>query len=159
MLFNLAQNGEAPQKLGKVTKRGVPGLAVIVSAAVLLIGVLLNYVVPAKVFTWITSISTFGAIWTWAIILLSQIRYRKSLKPEERKALKYKAPLFPFSSYLSLAFLALVLVVMAFDPDTRIALYIGPLFIIFLIAFYYIKGLNKRAAVKSVVAAQEKKAQ
>jgi amino acid transporter, AAT family len=157
MLFNLAQNGNAPKKLGKVTKSGVPGLAVIVSAAVLLIGVLLNYIVPAKVFTWITSISTFGAIWTWAVILLSQIRYRKSLKPEERNTLKFKVPLFPFSSYLSLVFLALVIVVMAFDPDTRIALYIGPLFIVFLIAFYYIKGLNKRDAV--IPAAEGKKAQ
>jgi AAT family amino acid transporter len=123
----------------------------------LLIGVLLNYIVPAKVFTWITSISTFGAIWTWAIILLSQIRYRKSLKPEERNTLKFKVPLFPFSSYLSLAFLALVIVVMAFDPDTRIALYIGPLFIVLLIAVYYIKGLNKSAAVLSE--AEGKKAQ
>lgn len=150
MLFNLAENGKAPQKLGKITKSGIPGLAVIASAAVLLIGVFLNYIVPAKVFTWVTSIATFGAIWTWGIILLSQIRYRKNLKPEERKALKFKAPLFPYSSYISLAFLAFVLVVMAFSPDTRIALFIGPLWIFFLIAVYYMKGFHKSDAIQEL---------
>ncbi|MGZ4159258.1 MAG: alanine permease AlaP [Neobacillus sp.] len=144
MLFNLAQHGEAPQKFGKVTKTGVPGLAVIASAAALLVGVLLNYIVPAQVFTWVTSIATFGAIWTWAIILFSQIRYRKSLKIDETKKLKYKLPLYPLSSYLSLAFLAFVICIMAYNPDTRIAVVIGPLWIIFLIAFYYAKGFHKR---------------
>ncbi|WP_416825462.1 amino acid permease [Ectobacillus polymachus] len=154
MLFNLAQNGQAPKPFGKITKKGVPGLAVIASAAALLIGVILNYIVPGKVFTWITSISTFGAVWTWAIILLAQIRYRKSLTTAERSKLKYKLPLFPFTSYLSLAFLALVLVVMAFDADTRIALYIGPLFIFLLVGVYYQKRLHRKNVVSPSDAVQ-----
>jgi AAT family amino acid transporter len=52
MLFDLAQHGEAPKKFAKITKSGVPGIAVIASAVVLLLGVLLNYDVPAKVFTY-----------------------------------------------------------------------------------------------------------
>lgn len=144
MLFNLAQHGEAPETFGKVTKNGVPGTAVLVSAAALLIGVLLNYIVPAKVFAWVTSIATFGAIWTWAVILLSQIRFRNSLNPKEKKQLKYRLPLYPYSSYVSLAFLAFVIALMAYSPDTRIALVIGPLWLVFLTAFYYIKGFHKR---------------
>lgn len=144
MLFNLAQHDEAPKNFAKVTKSGVPGVAVIASAGALLIGVVLNYIVPAKVFTWVTSIATFGAIWTWGVILLSQIRYRKTLKPAEEKVLKYKMPLFPFTSYLSLAFLAFVIGLMAYNPDTRIALIIGPLFLVFLVAVYYTKGFHKR---------------
>jgi amino acid transporter, AAT family len=144
MLFNLANHGEAPEKFSKLTNNGVPGFAILASAAALLVGVGLNYVVPAKVFAWVTSIATFGAIWTWAIILLSQIRYRRSLKPNEMKSLKYKLPLFPFTSYVSLAFLAFVIVLMAFSPDTRIALVIGPLWLALLTIFYYSKGFHKR---------------
>ncbi|WP_026565954.1 alanine permease AlaP [Bacillus sp. UNC41MFS5] len=144
MLFNLAQHDEAPKNFAKVNKSGVPGVAVIASAGALLIGVVLNYIVPAKVFTWVTSIATFGAIWTWGVILLSQIRYRKTLKPAEEKGLKYKMPLFPFTSYLSLAFLAFVIALMGYNPDTRIALIIGPLFLVFLVAVYYKKGFHKR---------------
>ncbi|MGG3467270.1 alanine permease AlaP [Neobacillus pocheonensis] len=144
MLFNLAEHGEAPQNFSKVTKNGVPGIAVLASAGALLIGVVLNYIVPAKVFTWVTSIATFGAIWTWGVILLSQIRYRKTLKPNEVTNLKYKVPLFPITSYISLAFLAFVVALMAYNPDTRIALVIGPLFLVFLVAVYYLKGFHKR---------------
>jgi AAT family amino acid transporter len=104
----------------------------------------LNYLVPAKVFTWVTAISTFGAIWTWSMILLSQIRYRKGLKPEQAKGLKYKMPLFPFTSYFSLAFLILVVGLMAYFPDTRIALIVGPLWLGILVAFYYGKGYHKK---------------
>jgi len=149
MLFNLAEHGEAPQNFGKVTKNGVPGVAVLASAGALLIGVVLNYIVPAKVFTWVTSIATFGAIWTWGIILLSQIRYRKTLKPSEAKSLKYRMPLFPYTSYIALAFLAFVIGLMAYNPDTRIALVIGPLFLIFLVVVYYIKGFHKRDSINT----------
>ncbi|MEH7356740.1 alanine permease AlaP [Neobacillus drentensis] len=147
MLFNLAEHGEAPRNFGKVTKTGIPGAAVLASAGALLIGVVLNYIVPAKVFTWVTSIATFGAIWTWGIILLSQIRYRKTLKPSEARSLKYRMPLFPYTSYIALAFLAFVIGLMAYNPDTRIALVIGPLFLIFLVVVYYIKGFHKRDSI------------
>ncbi|MDR6124707.1 AAT family amino acid transporter [Bacillus sp. SLBN-46] len=149
MLFNLAEHGEAPKNFGKVTKNGVPGMAVIASAGALLIGVVLNYIVPAKVFTWVTSIATFGAIWTWAVILLSQIRYRKTLKPSEIKTLKYKVPFFPYTSYIALAFLAFVIGLMVYNPDTRIALVIGPLFLVFLVAVYYMKGFHKKESLQS----------
>lgn len=145
MLFNLANHGEAPESFRKLTKNGVPGMAVIASAGALLVGVLLNYVVPAKVFTWVTSIATFGAIWTWGVILLSQIRYRRSLKGDTEKQLKYKMPLFPLASYVSLAFLALVIGLMAYGEDTRIAVIVGPLWIAFLVALYYGKGLHKKS--------------
>jgi amino acid transporter, AAT family len=146
MLFDLAHHGEAPRNFGKVTKNGVPGLAIIASATILLVGVILNYIVPAKVFTWVTSIGTFTAIWTWGIILLSQLRHRKLLNPEQIENLKYKLPLYPLSSYVSLAFLAFVIVVMAMNADQRIAVIIGPLFIVLLIVIYYLKGFNKRDA-------------
>ena len=88
MLFNLAQNGEAPKAYAKLNKNGVPSIAVVVTAGALLVGVVLNYIVPAKVFTWVTSISTFGAIWTWSMILLSQIRFRKGLTSRTKTRLK-----------------------------------------------------------------------
>jgi amino acid transporter, AAT family len=144
MLFNLAENDEAPKGLGKLNKNGVPSLAVLVTAGALLVGVVLNYLVPAKVFTWVTAISTFGAIWTWSMILLSQINYRKGLTSSQLSGLKYKMPLFPFTSYFSLAFLILVVGLMAFFPDTRIALIVGPLWLGILTAFYYGKGYHKR---------------
>ncbi|HEY9577277.1 MAG TPA: amino acid permease [Pseudobacillus sp.] len=146
MLFNLADQGQASPTFKKIGKTGVPSRAILVSAGALLIGVVLNYFVPEKVFVWVTSISTFGAIWTWSMILLSQLKFRKNLSTEKRKTLKFAAPLWPIGSYLSLAFLAMVIVLMAFSPDTRIALYVGPLWLLFLVGMYYGKGLQKQTS-------------
>jgi AAT family amino acid transporter len=145
MLFNLAQQGEASPKFAQLNKSGVPGTAIIVSALALLVGVVLNYLVPEKVFAWVTSIATFGAVWTWAVILISQLRFRKTLSKTEQNQLAYKMPWAPYSSYLSMAFLALVIVLMAFSPDTRIALVVGPLWYVILIGVYYGKGMHKRS--------------
>ncbi|MED3651793.1 amino acid permease [Heyndrickxia sporothermodurans] len=144
MLFNLAEQNQAPASLKKVNKGGVPSLAIILSASALLIGVILNYLVPEKVFAWVTSISTFGAVWTWAMILLSQLKFRKNMSPEERANIKFKAPFWPYGNYIALAFLVLVIVLMAFSEDTWIALVVGPLWLILLVAVYYGKGINKQ---------------
>lgn len=149
MLFNLAENDEAPKRLSKLNKNGVPSFAVLLTAGVLLIGVVLNYIVPAKVFIWLTSISTFGAIWTWSVIVLSQMRYRKSLTTEQTRRLQYKMPLYPLTSYISLIFLVGVVVLMAIFPDTRIALIVGPLWLAILVGFYYGKGFHKRGTSKN----------
>ena len=65
MLYTLAQFGQAPRAFGKVNAGHVPATAITVSAAVMLIGVALNYVVPEEVFVWVTSVALVGALWTW----------------------------------------------------------------------------------------------
>lgn len=143
MLFNLAEQGEASPRFGKITKHGVPGFAIVTSAIALFIGVVLNYLVPEKVFAWVTSISTFGAIWTWVMILVAQIRFRQKLAPENMEQLKYRMPLAPVASYFCLVFLIGVIVIMAYFPETRIALIVGPLFLLLMTALFYGRGLHK----------------
>lgn len=142
MLFNLAQQDEAPKKFGSTTKNGVPGIAVIASAVALLFGVYLNYIVSEKVFSLVTSIATFGAIWTWGTILVSHLLFKKGNGNERN--VEYKMPLFPFSSYISLAFLLIVIIIMGISPDTRIALIVGPIWILLLVTSFYGKGLLKK---------------
>ncbi len=144
MLFNLAEQRQAPASFKKISGTGVPSKAIIFSAILLLVGVALNYLVPEKVFIWVTSISTFGAVWTWGIILFSHIKFRRSLTKGEVDRLSYKALFYPLGSYIALAFLVLVLGLMAYFPSTRIALIVGPIWIIGLVFFYYKNGYHKR---------------
>ena len=51
-------------------------------------------------------------------------------------------PLYPLSSYFSLVFLVLVLGIMAYSEDTRIALIVG-IWLIGLAIVYYMKGFHK----------------
>jgi len=140
----LAQHGQAPRAFGRTSGNGVPRNALLLSIFALLLGVLLNYLVPEKVFVWVTSIATFGAIWTWAMILLAQMKFRRSLSPAEQGKLQFKMWLFPISSYLALAFLVLVVALMAFFEDTRIALYIGPAFLVLLTVLFKVFKLGNQ---------------
>ncbi|NHR04050.1 amino acid permease [Chromobacterium haemolyticum] len=146
MLYNLAQQQQALPIFAKVSRQGVPVFALLMSVFALLAGVLLNYLAPKEVFTWLTAISTFGAIWTWVIILLAQLRFRRTLSREQLAALAYKMPLWPYGSYIAMGFLILVVGLMAYFPDTRIALIIGPGWLAFLVVVYYLLGYNKRSA-------------
>ncbi len=137
--MNLAQNEEAPKRFAKISKNGVPAIATILSGIALLVGVALNYFLPENVFAIVTSIATFGAVWTWAMILISQMRARKVYGTAE-----FGVPFFPVANYIALLALAGVIVLMAFDASTRIALIVGPLWYVILIAVYYARGMHKQ---------------
>ena len=144
MLYNLSLQGTAPKMFGKLSKSHVPVNGILVSASFILIGVILNYLVPGKVFTYVSSVATFGAVWVWGIIVISQMKFRKGLTPKQVKELKFPSLFYPYANWISLAFLALVIVVMFFNPDTLIALVISPIWFGVLIVFYYILGFNKK---------------
>ena len=140
MLYTLAKQGEAPAFLGKLNGSQVPVWGVLVSAIFLMVGVALNYFIPAKVFTYVTSIGTFACLWVWAIILMVQIKFRRSLLPAAAAKLVYPMPLYPLSGILCLVMLALVVFIMSQDADTALALWIGPVWLLVLMIFYPVRS-------------------
>lgn len=143
MLYNLALQKKAPAFLANVGESRVPKAGILISAFVLLFGVVLNYVMPEQVFIYVTSVASFGAMWTWIVILITQLRYRQTLSAEQIKHLRYKMPFSPYSNYLALLFIAGVVVASAINPSTQIALFIFPVWLIVLIVVYYATGMNK----------------
>ncbi len=79
MLCSLAQRGQAPRRFGVLNAHHVPAAGIHVSAAVMLLAVALNYLVPKKVFICVTSISLIGTLWTWGIILVAHRNYRRAV--------------------------------------------------------------------------------
>src|SRR5581483_2893465 len=86
MLYAVAQRGQAPRVFATVNRGRVPAAGIHLSAAVMLIGVVLNYVVPAEVFTWVTSVSLIGALWTWGIIMMAHRNYRRAVDAGQARA-------------------------------------------------------------------------
>jgi amino acid transporter, AAT family len=152
MLYNLAEQGQAPRLFAITSPGGVPRRAIQVTTVALLLGVLLNYLAPAKVFVWVTSIATFAAIWTWTIVLVTQMKFRRGLSETEREQLTFRMPFYPYGSWFALAFLALVIGLMAYFPDTRVALIIGPLWMVLLTLLFYGFGLNTTRTRSSISA-------
>lgn len=142
MLYNLSLQGKSPKAFGKLSDHQVPTNGILFSAAILLIGVALNYLAPAEVFVYITSVGSFGALWTWFIILMSQLKFRASLTPEQVSKLHYKMPYAPYSGYLTMAFMACVVIAASMQESTRVALYVTPVWFAALVGAYYYCGFN-----------------
>ncbi|PRD55102.1 amino acid permease [Phyllobacterium myrsinacearum] len=127
MLFTLARAGQAPRMFGRVNRNHIPFLGITASTAVMSIGVVLNYVVPEQAFIWITSISLVGSLWTWSIIMIAHLGYRRAVARGEAKAVHFRMPGAPVANWLVVAFLVMVAVFLGFDPSTRVALYVAPI--------------------------------
>jgi L-asparagine transporter-like permease len=147
MLYNLSLQGSAPKLFGSLSKSQVPGRAILVSSGFMLIGVLLNYIVPAKVFAYVTSVATFAGVFSWFMILLAQMKCRKAMTPEQIKNIKFPMKGYPYTNYISMVFLAILVIIMFLSPDTRVAVIVGPLWLGGLVAYYYGSGIHKRSTV------------
>lgn len=138
MIYSLSKQGKTPSILGTLSTKKVPTKAILFSSSILLIGVILNFFDRNKVFIHIISIATTGALWAWMAILLSHIKFRKSLSAEEFFKTKYRMPLYPYSNYLTLLFIIFVLITMLMSPVSRIAVLLTPFWFFALIIIYYI---------------------
>ncbi|MEV5536519.1 amino acid permease [Saccharopolyspora shandongensis] len=136
MLFGMAERGQAPAIMGRVSRNGVPWMTVVIMTGALLIGVVLNYVVPEDIFTIIASIATFATVWVWLMIMLAHFQARRKMSPAEASALKFPSPLWPYAQIAAIAFLVFVFVLLAFSADTRVALVVGAVWLAALTIFY-----------------------
>ena len=147
LLYGLSLNGYAPNSMAKLSTTGVPSIAVITTVVVPMLGILLNYFVPEKAFQWATAAVTLIGLFVWVSILITQIKFRKTLTKDQVKSLGYKSIWWPYASWIALIFIALVVVLMAFSPETRVALFVGPPIILVLVMLYFICGLHRREKI------------
>ncbi|WP_327175827.1 amino acid permease [Streptomyces sp. NBC_01335] len=129
MIFSLAERGEAPRGLLKVSGAtrnggGVPRRAVLASVAFGFVSVLLNLEWPDTVFLYL--LNSVGAVllFVWALIALSQLRLRPRLDREAAARGPERGPVlrmwcFPYLTWLTLVALFAVLVLMLADDSAR----------------------------------------
>lgn len=141
MLYSLAEDGKAPKMFKKLNKRKVPAPALLGSTIMLLIGVVLNYFMKStQVFTLVTSISSICFVWVWGVIMVAHLRFRKNM-PEEAAKISFKLPFAPVINWVVLLFFVFVLVVLGIAKDTRVALFVAPVWFILLVIAY---GLTRK---------------
>ncbi|MEQ4627030.1 bifunctional threonine/serine APC transporter ThrP [Providencia manganoxydans] len=145
MLYALAHNKQLPQSLLKLTRSGVPARCVGFTILCLLAGSSLNYIIPnpEKVFVYVYSASVLPGMVPWIVILTSQLRFRQQNKDKLAEH-PFKSILFPWVNYATLLFLACVIIGMAINPDTRLSLIVGAIFLLAVSALYFlIRAINR----------------
>ena len=142
ILFGLAKQGLGPKVLTKTNSNGVPYLSMFVSSITLLIAALLNFVFPdaIKLFIYVTTLSTVLFLVVWGMIIVSYIAYVKK-NPEQHQSSAFKLWGGKIIAYIVLSFFLFIFILLFFSKDTRVAIFISPLWFIFLF-FYYKKYKN-----------------
>lgn len=132
MMFSLSRAGYAPRALGEVNSRGVPIAALLLSSVGIAVAVLVNLVVPEASFTMMISTSMFGALFTWLMIFVTHLFFRR----------KHPAPTgfrmwgFPYTSVLGAVAIVAILVTTVFTDEFRMTLVYGLPFIGMLVLVY-----------------------
>ena len=141
MLFSLTYDGKSKfaKRMGTLSTRQVPRNALWFSTLVIGLSVILNLLMPGKVFSLIASVSTTCFIFIWGAIVVAHIKYRR--QAGSRAKVKFRMPLFPLSDYFILVFLAFIAVVLCLKFETLIALLVSAVWVV---GLYAVKIVSDR---------------
>jgi AAT family amino acid transporter/D-serine/D-alanine/glycine transporter len=142
-LQSLGVKQHAPAAFARIDSRGVPSVGITISAAIMLCGVFLNYYVPAKVMEYIISASAILLMGTWTSIIVSHMGFR-SRAPKD-VARKFPMPLYPYASWIVLAFIGGIAVIMTTYLQMYIPMAFAFGFYVILGVAYFATGANRRA--------------
>ncbi|WJV63539.1 L-asparagine permease [Pectobacteriaceae bacterium CE70] len=143
ILRSLSLGGSAPKFMSKMSSQSVPYTGILVTVGIYIIGVFLNYIVPSQVFEIVLNIASLGIICSWGFIIICQMKLRQAIREGKAKPVSFRMPGAPVTSWLTLAFLLGVLVLMAMDyPNGTWTIATIPILVLVLIAGWY--GLRKR---------------
>ena len=122
MAYSLAGRGDGPAVLRKVSTRGVPWVAVLVSVVLALVAVALNWLLPDALLGILLNAVGSSLLVVWVLVAVSQLRLRPRIEAEaaargERLDLRMWG--YPWLTWAVLVALAGVVVLMLADDAAR----------------------------------------
>lgn len=127
MLFSLADEGHAPKAFRRVTRRGIPLIALSVSMVGSVASLLSSVMAAESVYLVLVSIAGFAAVAVWMSIVASHFFHRRAFVRDggDVATLPYRAPFFPLVPLLAFAICLVSLIGQAIDPNQVAALAFG----------------------------------
>ncbi|MDY6055040.1 amino acid permease [Micrococcus sp.] len=115
IIHSMAVAGSAPKFARSVTRSGVPWGGIAMTAAVAMVGVMVNLVVPELAFEIMLNVVAIGVVATWGTICASHLKFLLLCRRGEMERPSYRAPGGIAADVAVLVFLAAVLVLTALD--------------------------------------------
>jgi len=125
MIFSLARGGYAPESLGRVTARGAPVPALLLTAAGLAVAAVVNIVSPDRAYVILFGVALFGGLFVWLIVFLTHLRFRPAWERSGGARLPVRMIGYPYTSLLGAAVLTAILLTTWWIPGMRPALASG----------------------------------
>ncbi|THA32401.1 amino acid permease [Streptomyces sp. A1547] len=151
ILRSMAVNGSAPRFTARLSRTQVPYGGILLTSGMCVLGVGLNFVVPADAFEIVLNLAAIGILATWGMIMVCHLFFWRKTRDGELTRPSYRLPGSPWTELVTLAFLASVLVLMYADGGAaRTTVLCVPLIAAALVAGWYaVRGRVARAAAKS----------
>ncbi|TVL91029.1 amino acid permease [Streptomyces sp. SAJ15] len=115
ILRSMAMSGSAPAFTGRMNKGQVPYGGILLTAFFCVLGVGLNFVVPADAFEIVLNFAAIGIIGTWGMIMVCSLLFWRRSEAGLVSRPGYRLPFAPYTQIVTLVFLAGVLGLMAAD--------------------------------------------
>lgn len=144
MLFKLSVDKEVPAFFGRLSKHVVPNVAILTISFWIFVGFVVNFVLTSinsassNLFVIVYSSSVLPGLVPWFVILLAELNYRKK-NPQDLLDHPFKVPFFPYYNYFALASLVIIVLFMFINPDTRVSVSVGVIFLVIIIALFYLR--------------------
>ncbi len=141
IMVSLAEDGEAPRRIANRDKRGTALKALFLTGFAVAISLIFSFILPGKIYEYITTAAGVMMILNWTTILSSQIKLRK----ERDKNDHFKMFGSPFTSYLGILLILVGVLGGLVHATQRMGVFIslGLILIIFLSYFFIFKNRKK----------------
>jgi amino acid transporter, AAT family len=154
MMFSLARGGYAPRGLGRVTRRGVPLPALLISATGLVIATVIAVLYPASAFVYLFGIALFGALFVWMMIFLTHLFFRRAWEAGGNRSLPVRMIGYPVTSMLGFTLVAAIIVTTWWVPGMRPTILSGVPWLAFLTVVYLIWRRSRSVELQKIMPAE-----
>jgi L-asparagine transporter-like permease len=147
MLFSLGRGGYAPQWIGKVSRNGVPHLALLASTAGIVAAIPLAIFNPKNAFLMLYGAAVAGMLFVWLVILSTHLRFRQTISKEQLFSLPMRLRAHPFFTVIGILLLLGIAVTTFFVDGLQWSV---PVFCVFLVIISVIDLAKPLAKPKSL---------
>ncbi|MBB5469853.1 L-asparagine transporter-like permease [Paraburkholderia sp. CI2] len=99
---------------------------------------IINYVIPPEALGLLMSLVVAALVLNWALISLTHLKSRKAMVAAG-ETLVFRSFWLPVSNWICLAFMALILVILALTPGLSISVWLVPAWLVLMWGGYVIK--------------------
>jgi L-asparagine permease len=148
ILRSMAMAGSAPKFTRVMSRSQVPYGGILLTCAVCVLGVGLNYLVPSQAFEIVLNVASLGIVSTWVIIMVCHLVFVRRARAGRITRPHFRLPGSPVTEIATIVFLLACLGMMWNDPEVgRKTLLLIPVIAAMLIAGWFgIRGRVSRAA-------------
>jgi amino acid transporter, AAT family len=148
MMFSLSRSQFAPAFLGKLNKKGVPHAALAVSTLGIVLAAVVSALFPGSSYAFMMGISMFGAIFTWLMVFISHLFFRRMWEKKGGRKLPVRMIGFPYLTIAG-AVLLISLMITTWFTDFKILLQFGiPWLLLLGIVYFFLNRRSRRYPIE-----------